>query len=205
VRTIEELLEWKSSGSGLENRDQRPWEFVALTTQHHLPAKVGTTFDDKWRSLGRYSSLADYGHGVQFSLSKVTYYWSERLKIYLNPCCKWQVCLNSLRQFVLPDLHTPDLYYIEKVRQWNVKIWVIWSFHGAKHASLPPQNISSRLSSPPYLHPFRGRRLPPAQYLHLFQRAAYVPWRWRQKVPPKSGCSPDYTASQYYSYQTKSC
>jgi hypothetical protein len=47
----------------------RPWEFVVLNTQHPLSANVGTKFSDKRRSLGRYSSVVDYGPELNFSYS----------------------------------------------------------------------------------------------------------------------------------------
>jgi hypothetical protein len=74
----------------LRSRDQnyRPWEFVALTTQHPLSGKVVTNFPDKRRSLGRYSSLANYGYGVSFLVSDRRVWTSRRIMIIM---VKWNI------------------------------------------------------------------------------------------------------------------
>jgi hypothetical protein len=67
VSEIEEILGRKSSSSGIEILEYRRRGSAPLTTLHPSVCKLDTNFSDKRRSLGRYTSLADSGHGAQFS------------------------------------------------------------------------------------------------------------------------------------------
>jgi hypothetical protein len=113
VRTIEVLLEWKSSNSGLGNRDWRPWEFGTLITQHPLPVKVGTNFCDKRRSLGRYSSITGLLQMWYYSLQNKIYevnYFCYRLKV--------DVRLNVVR-CALRILWTSNCFRIREFKEFN--------------------------------------------------------------------------------------
>jgi hypothetical protein len=62
MRITEEILHWKSSGSG--SRKSRLTAVGNRYADHLLSAKVNSNFADKRRALGPCSSLADWSHGV---------------------------------------------------------------------------------------------------------------------------------------------
>jgi hypothetical protein len=66
VSTTEELLDKKSSGSCLENREYGRRDPSRCPRVTIYPQKVGNHFTDKQRSLGRYSSLSESDHGIFF-------------------------------------------------------------------------------------------------------------------------------------------
>jgi hypothetical protein len=70
VRTTEELLGRNSSGSGQENRDQRPGGIRCADHARPSIRKSWHYFANKRRSLGRHSSLGDQSHWVFFYTAK---------------------------------------------------------------------------------------------------------------------------------------
>jgi hypothetical protein len=64
VSTIKELLERKRRGSGLEIREYGHRDPLRWPRDTLYPQNIGTNFADKQRTLGRYSSLVDKGHGM---------------------------------------------------------------------------------------------------------------------------------------------
>jgi hypothetical protein len=92
-----ELLERKSSGSGIEKREygrRDPSRWLHVTP---LSAKAGTNFADKRRSLDRYRSLEDSAHGALFLFFSFEQTMDAIFSIFLVPGVRYNNILTPFR------------------------------------------------------------------------------------------------------------
>jgi hypothetical protein len=96
VSTTEELLGRKNSDFSLENVEYGRSDPSRLSRGTLYLQKVGINFTDKRWSLGRYSSLADSGHGV----SSGVFYKKKRQAICTSMRCLHERFMQKLFSFL---------------------------------------------------------------------------------------------------------